>query len=161
MQQRAEERPDEHRPEFSNEPQRSGLTTADLAATHGRPVIEPQMERSGEEHPSNVTPIDSRGQRSTSSAQDGQHAPLFAKEEAEGFRVRWQEIQAGFVDDPRRSAERADELVASTIKRLAEVFADERRKLEEGWSRGEDHSTEDLRVALQRYRSFFDRLLAV
>jgi hypothetical protein len=52
-------------------------------------------------------------------------------------------------------------LVASTIQRLAEGFAEARAKLETQWARGGDVSTEDLRVALRRYRSFFDRLLAV
>ena len=70
-------------------------------------------------------------------------------------------IQTQFVDEPRRSVEQADELVASAMKRLAEIFANERETLEQNWDRGDDVSTEDLRVALQRYRSFFDRLLSV
>jgi hypothetical protein len=65
------------------------------------------------------------------------------------------------VDEPRRAVERADELVAQVIKRLAESFAQERSKLEGQWGRGDNVSTEDLRVALQRYRAFFDRLLNV
>jgi hypothetical protein len=87
--------------------------------------------------------------------------PLFPTSEAEGFRSRWQEVQTGFVDEPRSAVERADGLVAEMMQRLAQVFADEQGKLEEQWSRGDDISTEDLRVALQRYRSFMDRLLAV
>jgi hypothetical protein len=55
----------------------------------------------------------------------------------------------------------ADALVSATIKRLAEIFADERQKLEQQWDRSENVPTEDLRVALQRYRSFFARLLAI
>lgn len=89
------------------------------------------------------------------------HPALFADNEAEGFRSQWQRIQASFVDEPRDAVQRADELVASTIKRLAEVFAQERSKLEQDWSRGDEVSTEDLRQALRRYRSFFDRLLTV
>jgi len=88
-------------------------------------------------------------------------SPLFPAGEAEDFRTRWGEIQTGFVDEPRRAVEQADGLVAEMMQRLAQVFADERGKLEEQWSRGDDISTEDLRVALQRYRSFFDRLLSV
>jgi len=65
------------------------------------------------------------------------------------------------VDEPRRSVEQADALVAEVIKRLANSFAEERSKLEGQWGRGGDVSTEDLRVALRRYRSFFDRLLNV
>jgi hypothetical protein len=90
-----------------------------------------------------------------------ERAPLFSSDEGQEFRNRWSDIQAGFVDEPRKSVERADELVAAAIKRLAEIFADERNKMEHDWDRGEDVSTEDLRLALRRYRSFFDRLLSV
>lgn len=87
--------------------------------------------------------------------------PLFEAGEAEGFRSRWMQVQTKFVDEPRRSVEEADQLVAGTMKRLAEVFAGERERLERDWDRGGDVSTEDLRLALQRYRSFFDRLLSI
>ena len=87
--------------------------------------------------------------------------PLFETGEAESLRSRWTTIQTQFVDEPRRSVEQADELVASAMKRLAEMFANEREGLEHNWDRGNDVSTEDLRIALQRYRSFFDRLLSV
>jgi len=87
--------------------------------------------------------------------------PLFASADAQAFRSRWEKIQIGFVDEPRKSVEQADELVAAVIKRLAEVFADERNKLEHEWDKGDSVSTEDLRIALRRYRSFFDRLLSV
>jgi len=86
---------------------------------------------------------------------------LFAHNETEDFRTRWKNVQTGFVDEPRKAVKDADELVASAIKRLAEIFAAEREKLEHEWDRHEDVSTEDLRVAMRRYRSFFDRLLSV
>jgi hypothetical protein len=73
---------------------------------------------------------------------------------------RWSEIQTGFVDEPRRAVEEADALVADLMRRLAESFSRERQALEGQWDRGDEVSTEELRVALQRYRSFFDRLLA-
>jgi hypothetical protein len=73
---------------------------------------------------------------------------------------RWQQIQGGFVDEPRRAVEDADALVADLMQRLADSFAQERSRLESQWARGDEVSTEDLRVALQRYRSFFDRLLS-
>jgi hypothetical protein len=85
---------------------------------------------------------------------------LLSREDNDGFTSRWESIQTGFVDEPRRTVEQADELVAEVMKRLAEGFAGERERLEQQWGRGEDVSTEDLRVALQRYRSFFQRLLA-
>jgi len=66
-----------------------------------------------------------------------------------------------FVDEPRRAVEQADNLVAVTMKRLAEMFAEERARLEGQWDRGDNVSTEDLRLALRRYRSFFGRLLSM
>jgi hypothetical protein len=85
--------------------------------------------------------------------------PLFSESEMGEFRSQWSSIQTGFVDEPRRTVEKADKLVASVMQRLAEGFANERSGLEKQWDRGDNVSTEDLRVALQRYRSFFDRLL--
>jgi len=86
---------------------------------------------------------------------------IFPREEIDQLRPRWNDIQTRFIDEPRKSVEEADGLVASTIKRLADSFASERAKLESQWSGGGDVSTEDLRLALRRYRSFFDRLLSV
>ncbi len=90
-----------------------------------------------------------------------QETPLLAGDVVNELRKRWTDIQAGFVDEPRRAVEQADGLVAEAIKRLAETFANERNQLEGQWDRGGDVSTEDLRQALQRYRSFFSRLLSV
>ncbi len=86
--------------------------------------------------------------------------PLFQRDDAEGFRTRWQDIQARFVDEPRESVEQADGLVAELMQRLAREFAQERQNLEAQWGEGETTDTERLRVALRRYRSFFERLLA-
>jgi hypothetical protein len=94
-------------------------------------------------------------------AVDEAPAPLFANEDASGYRTRWSAIQTGFVDEPRKAVEEADTLVAEVMKRLAEVFADERRELESQWERSDQVSTEDLRLAMRRYRSFFERLLAI
>lgn len=88
-------------------------------------------------------------------------APLFDEGAIGEHRERWQAIQADFVDDPRQAVKKADELVAELIGQLAKSFADERSKLEGHWDRGDDVSTEDMRVALQRYRSFFGRLLSI
>jgi hypothetical protein len=90
-----------------------------------------------------------------------QPVQLLATEELQTLRSRWDSIQTGFVDEPRQAVEQADSLVAEMMQRLAQLFADERSKLESQWSRGDNVSTEDLRVALQRYRSFFDRLLSI
>ena len=85
--------------------------------------------------------------------------PLFSESEMGDFRSQWSKLQTGFVDEPRRTVEGADKLVAAVLQRLTEGFANERSGLEKQWDRGDNVSTEDLRVALQRYRSFFDRLL--
>jgi hypothetical protein len=91
---------------------------------------------------------------------DTELGPLLADDDTAGFRNRWQGVQTGFVDEPREAVQRADALVAELMQRLATTFRDERESLEAQWSRGDDVSTEDLRVALQRYRSFFERLLS-
>ena len=92
---------------------------------------------------------------------DSSRAMLFANHDADRLRSDWTDIQAAFVDAPREAVQRADQLVAGTMKHIAEVFAGERRNLEQQWDRGDNVTTEDLRVALQRYRAFFDRLLSL
>lgn len=87
--------------------------------------------------------------------------PLFAEQDLAGYRTRWSTIQTGFVDEPRRAVEEADSLVAELMQRLAESFANERRGLEGQWERAANVSTEDLRIAMRRYRSFFERLLTI
>lgn len=86
---------------------------------------------------------------------------LLAAEEAGSFRTRWSDIQAGFVDEPGRAVQQADALVAELMQHLTKMFADERAKLGVLSTHREQRSTEDMRVALQRYRSFFNRLLSV
>ena len=113
------------------------VTTADLLA------------RSGQTNSANKAP-----------ANEG-HEALFPNADSEEFRRRWTDIQASFVDEPKPSVQKADQLVASVIQRLTQVFAEERSNLEQDLSKGGEASTEDLRQALRRYRSFFDRLLSV
>jgi hypothetical protein len=128
-----------HEVETREERAEEHLSTADLAQSVSRPM--------GASRPRNMEPE--------------ANTPLFAANDAQDFRSRWERIQTGFVDEPRKAVEQADELVANAIKRLAEVFAGERQKLESEWDKNDNVSTEDLRVALRRYRSFFDRLLSV
>jgi hypothetical protein len=99
-----------------------------------------------------------------SSRPDGEPAsekPLFAEDLLDSLRTRWTELQAVFVDDPRACVQKADGLVADVVGQLVTGFADARSHLERQWGRGEEASTEDLRIALKRYREFFDRLLKV
>jgi hypothetical protein len=88
-------------------------------------------------------------------------ASLLAKNAEAEFRTQWDHIQTSFVDEPRKAVEQADSLVAQVMQHIARTFADERKNLEGQWSRGDNVSTEDLRIALQRYRTFFSRLLSV
>lgn len=86
---------------------------------------------------------------------------LFDDSELQSFRARWEQVQGEFVDEPRESVQKADDLVSDLVERLTSGFAETRSGLEEQWKKGEDASTEDLRVALTRYRAFFQRLLKV
>jgi len=94
-------------------------------------------------------------------ADTSERTALFETAVLNDFNSRWSEIQTGFVDEPRRAVQQADALVSDVIKRIADSFGRERTQLEQQWDRGDDVSTEDLRVALQRYRSFFSRLLTI
>ena len=155
-------------------PDEAELTTADLAGAHQpppRPAHELLTETESEprDYPA-VPPVASDKNRThavasaaagAAPAMERETGPLFSSGEANELRSRWDAIQVGFVDEPRHAVEQADNLVAGTMKRLAEIFADERSKLEGQWDQGENVSTEDLRLALRRYRSFFSRLLSV
>jgi hypothetical protein len=120
------------------------LTTADLADAGPAPGIEPEP-----------------GPPARREYVAAKTTPLFAADESEHLRSDWNAIQTGFVDEPRQCVKKADQLVARVVQRLTESFSEERSTLEGQWTKGEDVSTEDLRVAVQRYRSFFDRLLLV
>ena len=141
--------------EIKDETTEVGLTTATLAGAGARQEVRTVAASS-----LSVGGASSAG-AATALAIDEQAAPLFSPEEAKDFRARWDAIQVGFVDEPRQAVQQADSLVAGAMKRLAEMFAVERAKLEGQWDRGDDVSTEDLRLALRRYRSFFGRLLSV
>jgi hypothetical protein len=142
------------------------LTTADLAQGK-RPAVTEDRPRpvlagrpAGEIAQSNVQDISSEV-RGPSDRAASDATPLIPANELEGLRNRWSAVQTAFVDEPRTAVEQADGLVAAAMKRLAEVFAEERSRLEQQWDRGDNVSTEDLRIALQRYRSFFQRLLSI
>jgi hypothetical protein len=149
------------------------LTTADLAGraeNKGRTTPESQtdQERTGptlvkteppSQGESKKTVESEHGEISSAAIPGANWAPLFAESEVTELRARWSAVQSDFVDEPRRTVEEADKLVATVMQRLADGFAGERSNLEKQWGRGDNVSTEDLRVALQRYRSFFDRLL--
>jgi hypothetical protein len=122
-----------------------------------RPLVTPPP---GDVRPSSAASGPATG-TAVARAPEEERAALFAGNEANELRARWDSIQVGFVDEPRKAVQEADALVSDTIKRLSEVFANERHNLEHQWGRNDNVSTEDLRVALRRYRSFFSRLLAI
>src|SRR5215216_1351733 len=100
-------------------------------------------------------------ERQDQGEQPEQEQELFGNDELQGFRSRWEKVQAGFVDEPHESVQRADQLVSDLMEKLTSGFDQTRSGLEEQWNKGEDGSTEDLRVALTRYRAFFNRLLKI
>lgn len=90
-------------------------------------------------------------------AGDGER--LIRSSESDDLRRRWESIQASFIDSPREAVEEADQLVGELTDRIAERFRSERSGLDTQWEQGDEVSTEELRLTLQRYRGFFDRLL--
>ena len=115
-----------------------------MSTTEAVPVEQVETRKQGERH------------------EGEQLAALFAADVARDFRSRWDAVQIGFVDDPGQAVRSADELVAQVMKSLAESFASERSRLEQQLGSTEGAaSTENLRVALRQYRSFFQRLLSL
>jgi hypothetical protein len=152
---------------MSREREEHGLSTADLAAAadtqqRQEPRDVSQSPRDVPEMPRNEMDGGGAPMRDGRDANE-QLAPLFERERAEDMRMHWGNIQAGFVDDPRRAVRQADELVAQVMKDLAESFARQREQIEAEATAGGDApaSTENLRIALRRYRSFFERLLTL
>jgi hypothetical protein len=147
-----------------------GLSTADLADV-GSATQATTTDVSGTEttappeqglRPQSLVPAPTADQPARpSQTKEETAAPLFAADAAESFRSRWQDIQTSFIDEPTRAVEQADGLVAEIMQQLAKTFAAERAHLEEQGAHGKDISTEDLRMALRHYRSFFDRLLSI
>ena len=140
------------------------LSTADIAASSEQPEVQPgRIDSDVHRKQEDVIALgDTKAEQTgRNNLKNDQSAPLFSNDSIQGFRSRWTALQTGFVDEPRRSVEQADELVAEVIKDLASTFSDERTKLEHQWDQGDKVSTEDLRLVLRRYRSFFDRFLSI
>jgi hypothetical protein len=142
-------------PQMNGEPRESALTTADLATSSNRPATSAQADRPV------LEAINTDGVTQTAIKEDAKLAPLFTQDVAMDFRSRWDVVQRGFVDDPQAAVRAGDELVAQVIKSLAETFASQRSELEGGHEHTEESTTENLRLSLRRYRSFFERLLSI
>ncbi|MET9800590.1 hypothetical protein [Streptomyces sp. NPDC006368] len=118
-------------------------------------------EPESEPEPASESPSESGPDEPSASARQEDEAPqLLNSADAAHFRERWQDIQNQFVDDPREAVHTADALVADLMRQLASNFAEHKQDLEGQWNRGEEANTEDLRMALRKYRSFFNRLLS-
>jgi len=140
---------------MNGEPRERALTTADLATSANRPATSVPTERPV------LEAINTEGVTQKTMKEDARLAPLFTPEVATNFRARWDVVQRGFVDDPQAAVRAGDELVAQVIKSLAETFANQRSELEGGRERTDESTTENLRLSLRRYRSFFERLLSI
>jgi hypothetical protein len=137
------------------------LTTADLAGTRNANDVSQADVDAGRVKPVRSERADLHSGQARAASTSAVNTPLFPDDQLKDLQARWDDIQTGFVDEPRSAVERADSLVASTMQQLAEAFSKEREKLEQQWDRGDNISTEDLRMAFQRYRSFFRRLLSL
>jgi len=118
----------------------------------------PQPEQQQPEPP--IAPNVDRLQAVESLSED-HSSPLLSSQQCASLEKEWQAIQTRFVDSPRSSIEEADALVKKAAESLAAAFAEMRCSLERTWEKDKDVSTEDLRLALQSYRSFFHRLLSI
>jgi len=137
------------------------LSTADLASAGRQDADDDTATTSPAGSGGDVeAPAESGGDVETpaQSGGDVETPALIDEEKVTGFRDRWQNVQTGFVDDPKQAVRQADELVAAVISALATTFAEHKSELEAQWQQGEP-ATEELRIALRRYRSFFDQLL--
>jgi len=130
------------------------LTTSDLATAAETRTAQREVERDVNEPPT-------ENRNAEVITEDEQLAPLFSPDAAKEFRSRWDAIQSSFVDDPKQAVRQGDELVAQVLKSLTETFSNERSRLEGQVDQSDKASTEKLRVALRRYRSFFERLLSL
>ena len=148
-------------PQMNGEPREETVSTADQARAA------PRRQSSPHEGEQPLLPaIDTAGVTQTARTkeerkEDASLAPLFTQEIALDFRTRWDLVQRSFVDDPKEAVHAADELVAQVTENLAQTFAQQRSTLEAGLDQAETPSTENLRIALRQYRSFFERLLSI
>ena len=133
-------------------PEDKKVTTEDLGAPQNTATGTEAIAKIGKSEPN---------QHAGNGGHETELSPLFSDDAERDLRTKWQNIQTGFVDEPRHAVEQADELVAELMQRLAQSFSEQRSGLEKQWEQTDKVSTEDLRVALRRYRSFFERLLAI
>ena len=139
--------------EMKGQPRNRTSTRDDPAKTSQVSIVEPM------EPDQAIAAADTEG--AVKAASKTTFDPLFTEDAAADFRSRWDVVQRSFVDDPRAAVRDGDELVAEVIKSLAEIFSDQRSELEDDLHQTDQTSTENLRLSLRRYRSFFERLLSI
>ena len=143
-------------------PQHESLTTHDMPEAGMQPEVPTEAPLETVDTTSQFEPPAQTADTTAAAGSDDSSVQmLFADGELNEMRSRWTEVQSAFVDDPRDCVQKADGLVADVVDKLTAGFSGARAHLEEQWARGEEASTEDLRIALKRYREFFERLLAV
>ncbi|MGA7050183.1 MAG: hypothetical protein WBZ37_02750 [Mycobacterium sp.] len=160
---------DESQTEVAETPPVDEQRTPEVSAQPTPEPSAPPPDVAEEQGPSSVAPAESStavesgeaAKHSSVERESSTEEVLFADDELEDLRGRWAGVQAAFVDDPKDCVQKADVLVSDLVEQLTTGFAGARSRLEEQWARGEEASTEDLRVALMHYREFFERLLAV
>ena len=141
---------------------RGGTTTGDTGDMgQNVPGTDGRLSTEQIAHPGTPQPAAPSATGGTQQPAEADAAQLLDPKDREAMTQRWREIQADFVDQPQKAMQDADALVAGLMQQLAQMFSQERSQLEAQWSRGDQVSTEDLRVSLQRYRVFFERLLSV
>jgi hypothetical protein len=143
----------DYAPDKDYAPENTDLTSEPAIETHDHSLQQDEYRQG--EHQAAAEPA------SVDTAEPSTEKALFADNELSDLQSRWADVQAAFVDDPRESVHKADGLVSDVVEHITTNFSQARSHLEEQWGRGEDVSTEDLRVALRSYREFFQRLLAV
>jgi hypothetical protein len=143
-------------PQMNGEPRDGTSSTTDLPIT---PISPPSAMHEADLPLLRAINID--GVTRTTIRDGAQLAPLFTQEAATDYRARWDAVQKSFVDDPGKAVHAADELVAQVTQSVTETFADQRVELEKGLDQAGAPTTENLRIALRQYRSFFERLLSI
>jgi hypothetical protein len=145
-------------PQMNGEPRETTSTTTNRAAPVTRPAAgidqgdQPLLEAINTEGVSQTTVVVN---------EDAALAPLFTQDAAIDFRSRWDVVQKSFVDNPQEAVRAGDDVVAQVIKSLTETFSNQRSQLESELNQTDQASTESLRLAFRRYRSFFERLLSI
>jgi hypothetical protein len=145
----------------TNNPQTEEAADSAAERLGGPSEREQRLERASEEETGARRQADTNDARSETASDSAaeERATLIPPDRAESYNGRWTQLKSDFVDEPSKAVRGANELVGEVLDELEELFRSQRAELEKGLD-SEQTTTEDLRQALGRYRSFFDRLLS-